>query len=72
VSRAFLSWRTARKPHSCEFCQRCIKPGERYVSAAITPGTDFGADGWWHSARCGACEAYWSVNDPYERPLETP
>jgi hypothetical protein len=76
VTRALLSWRTARKQYSCEFCARRIKPGERYVSAALPPRTDIGNDGWWHSASCGengfACEAYWSVDDPYERPLETP
>lgn len=74
MRESLLTWRTARKRHRCEFCREPIEPGERYVSAALPPNTDVGNVGWWHSASHGenghACEKYWLVDDPYERPVE--
>ena len=76
MSRALLTWRTARVPHRCEFCRQPIEPGERYVCASLPLGTDIGNRGWWHSASHGedgnACASYWLVDEPYERPLEMP
>ena len=40
--------RTARIPHQCGFCLNWIRPGERYVSAVLTPhDNDVGNEGWW-------------------------
>jgi hypothetical protein len=72
---ALLAWRTARKPHRCEFCREVIQPGERYVTAALPPDSDIGNRTWMHSASHGedsdGCPSYWLVVSS-ERPLEAP
>jgi hypothetical protein len=56
---AIYHWRTARKHHTC--LQRyahvvAIKPGDRYVAAAVTPNDEtYGVDRWWRSAICSEC-----------------
>jgi hypothetical protein len=42
----FTTERTARKPRKCSRCGGTIRPGERYTSIVITPGGEFGYEGW--------------------------
>jgi len=73
MTRAILKWRTARKRYRCEFCGEPVKPGERYVAAALPPQHDLG-NIWRHTASHGedgdACPCYWLVPYPCERPVE--
>lgn len=48
---------TARKHHNCGRCHHPIHPGDRYRTAALTPGSDLGNTGWWHEKECAACAA---------------
>ena len=42
----FTTERTARKPRKCSQCGGQIRAGERYTSIVITPGGEFGYEGW--------------------------
>ena len=42
----FTTERTARKAHKCSDCGKPIRPGECYRHTVITPGGEFGYEGW--------------------------
>lgn len=42
----FTTERTARKTRKCSGCGKPIESGKRYRSTVITPGGEFGYEGW--------------------------